>query len=35
MKTYKIAVIEGDGVGKEVIPQGIKVLDVHSATIRV
>lgn len=27
MKTYKIAVVEGDGVGKEVIPQGIKVLD--------
>ena len=27
MKTYKIAVIPGDGVGKEVIPQGIKTLD--------
>jgi tartrate dehydrogenase/decarboxylase/D-malate dehydrogenase len=26
MKTYKIAVIAGDGIGKEVIPAGIKVL---------
>lgn len=25
--TYKIAVIEGDGIGKEVIPEGIRVLD--------
>lgn len=27
MKTYKIAVIEGDGIGPEVISQGIKVLE--------
>jgi tartrate dehydrogenase/decarboxylase/D-malate dehydrogenase len=27
MKTYKIAVIAGDGIGKEVVPEGIKVLD--------
>ena len=27
MKTYKIAVIEGDGIGKEVVPAAIKVLD--------
>ena len=26
MKTYKIAVIPGDGVGKEVIPEGLRVL---------
>ena len=26
MKTYKIAVIAGDGIGKEVIPAGMKVL---------
>lgn len=27
MKTYKIAVIEGDGIGKEVVPAAIEVLD--------
>ena len=27
MKTYRIAVIAGDGIGKEVIPAGISVLD--------
>ena len=27
MKTYKIAVIPGDGIGKEVVPEGIRVLD--------
>lgn len=27
MKTYKIAVIAGDGIGKEVIPEGIRVLE--------
>ena len=27
MKTYKIAVIAGDGIGKEVIPAGMKVLN--------
>jgi len=27
MKTYKIAVIPGDGIGKEVMPEGIRVLD--------
>ena len=26
MKTYKIASIAGDGIGKEVLPEGIKVL---------
>ena len=27
MKTYRVAVIAGDGIGKEVIPVGIRVLD--------
>ncbi|HTF22602.1 MAG TPA: tartrate dehydrogenase [Candidatus Limnocylindria bacterium] len=27
MKTFKIAVIAGDGVGKEVVPEGIRVLE--------
>jgi tartrate dehydrogenase/decarboxylase/D-malate dehydrogenase len=26
MKTYRIAVIAGDGIGKEVIPAGIEVM---------
>jgi len=30
MKTYKIAVIPGDGIGKEVIPEGIKILETVS-----
>ena len=25
--TYKIAVIAGDGIGNEVVPEGIKVLE--------
>jgi tartrate dehydrogenase/decarboxylase / D-malate dehydrogenase len=27
MKTFKIAVIAGDGIGKEVVPEGMRVLD--------
>jgi tartrate dehydrogenase/decarboxylase/D-malate dehydrogenase len=27
LKTYKIAVIEGDGIGHEVVPEGIRALD--------
>lgn len=27
MKTYKIAVIAGDGIGKEVVPEGVKILN--------
>src|SRR5436305_12327806 len=27
MKTYRIAVIAGDGIGKEVVPEGIRVLE--------
>ena len=28
MKTYKIAVIAGDGIGKEVMPEGVRALEV-------
>ncbi len=28
MKSYKIAVIAGDGIGKEVMPEGLRVLDI-------
>ncbi|HME81111.1 MAG TPA: tartrate dehydrogenase [Candidatus Eremiobacteraceae bacterium] len=31
MKTYRIAVIPGDGIGKEVVPEGIRVLDAAAA----
>src|SRR5207344_1208409 len=27
MNTYKIAVIPGDGIGKEVVPEGVRVLE--------
>ena len=27
MKSYRIAVIEGDGIGREVVPEGIRVLE--------
>ncbi len=27
LKNYKIAVIEGDGIGREVVPEGIRVLE--------
>lgn len=27
MKTYKVAVIEGDGIGREVVPEGLSVLE--------
>ena len=27
MKKHRIAVIPGDGIGKEVVPEGIRVLD--------
>lgn len=27
MKNYKIAIIEGDGIGREVVPEGIRVLE--------
>jgi tartrate dehydrogenase/decarboxylase/D-malate dehydrogenase len=28
MKTFNVAVIAGDGIGKEVVPEGIRVLEV-------
>ena len=31
MKTYKIAVIAGDGIGPEVIAEGVKVLNAVAA----
>ena len=31
MSTYNIGVIPGDGIGKEVIPEGIKILEFISA----
>ena len=27
MKTFRIAVIPGDGIGKEVMPEGLRVLE--------
>jgi len=30
MSTYHIAVIPGDGIGQEVIPEGLRILDVLS-----
>ena len=27
MRTHRIAVIAGDGIGKEVMPEGLRVLD--------
>ena len=30
MKSYRIAVIPGDGIGKEVVPEGLRVLDAAS-----
>ncbi|SFB90492.1 tartrate dehydrogenase/decarboxylase / D-malate dehydrogenase [Marinospirillum celere] len=32
MSSYKIAVIPGDGIGKEVIPEGIRVLEAAAAS---
>ena len=31
MKSYQIAIIAGDGIGKEVIPESIKVLEAIAA----
>ena len=33
MRAYKIAAIPGDGIGKEVIAEGIKVLNVRPRAI--
>ena len=31
MSTYRIAVIAGDGIGKEVVPEGMRVLEAVAA----
>ena len=31
MKTYRIAVIAGDGIGQEVIPAGIEVMKIAAS----
>jgi isocitrate/isopropylmalate dehydrogenase len=31
MKTYEMAVIPGDGIGKEVVSEGLKVLEAAGA----
>ncbi len=31
MKTYRLAVIPGDGIGKEVVPEGLRVLEIVGA----
>ncbi len=31
MNTYQIATIPGDGIGKEVVPESVKVLDIVAA----
>jgi len=31
MKIFKIAVIPGDGIGKEVVPEGLRVLEAAGA----
>ena len=33
-RRYRIAVIPGDGIGKEVMPEGIRVLDAAAAPVR-
>ena len=35
MKTYRIATIPGDGIGKEVVPEGIRVLEAVGAKHRI
>jgi tartrate dehydrogenase/decarboxylase/D-malate dehydrogenase len=34
MKTYRIALLPGDGIGKEVIPAGVQVLEAAAASAR-
>ena len=31
MNSYQIATIPGDGIGKEVVPESVKVLDIVAA----
>ena len=32
--THRIAVIPGDGIGKEVVPEGLRVLDAAAPQVR-
>ena len=32
MTSHKIAVLAGDGIGKEVVPEGMRVLDAAAAS---
>ena len=32
MTTYRIAVIPGDGIGREVVPEGVRVLEAAGAS---
>ena len=34
MKPHRIAVIPGDGIGKEVVPEGLRVLEAAGAQVR-
>ena len=33
-KTHRIAVIAGDGIGKEVMPEGLRVLEAAAQPVR-
>ena len=33
MTTYKIVLIPGDGIGKEGVPEGVRILDAAAALI--
>ena len=33
-RVYRIAVIPGDGIGKEVVPEGVRVLEAAAQEIR-
>jgi isocitrate/isopropylmalate dehydrogenase len=33
-KTYRIAAIPGDGIGKEVMPEGLRVLQAAATALR-
>ena len=34
LSSFKIAVIPGDGIGKEVVPEGMRVLEAAAAALR-
>ena len=33
-RVYRIAVIPGDGIGKEVVPEGVRVLEAAAQEVR-